>query len=233
MFDTAPSYGDGEAERRLGEVISGLPREQCILSSKFGHGRSAEGRRIRDFSPEGLHRSLDATLSRLRTSYVDWLFLHGPAPRELTDTLMTALDRETKDGRIRQIGVAGRGAEVQAACASGLITLAMTPSHADLPLESHRRLDELRSSGVRIVGIETLSPALRRWKPPATAGDVFRLARALTGRQSHIPAPTMTVRDALAWAMGRDPSDIALVTTSSLRHLSEILEAAETLAASA
>ena len=37
LFDTGPSYGAGEAERRLGEAMRRLPRLECIISTKAGH----------------------------------------------------------------------------------------------------------------------------------------------------------------------------------------------------
>ena len=85
LFDTGPSYGNGEAERRLGKVMSRLPPNDCIISTKVrvtSHGLMG---RKRDFSPDAIRRSLDASMKRLKAHRLDWVFLHGPAPSELTD----------------------------------------------------------------------------------------------------------------------------------------------------
>ncbi|GLQ45870.1 oxidoreductase [Dyella lipolytica] len=89
-FDTAPYYGYGLSESRLGDALSHLPRESYTLSTKVGriidtdhrqtshadgfivNGRSAHF----DYSREGILRSLEASLVRLRTDHVDVLLLH-------------------------------------------------------------------------------------------------------------------------------------------------------------
>lgn len=233
MFDTSPSYGDGEAERRLGEALQDLPRNECVLSSKVGHRRASGGGLIRDFSPDGVRRSIDGSLSRLQTPYIDWLFLHGPAHEELTDPLLQTLETEVRAGRIRHIGVAGRGSEVEAALTTGLMSLAMTPVNAGLGTESVSALGRLHASGARIVGIETLAPALRRGIAPPTAGGVFRLMRAAAMRSRPDPQVRMSLAGALSWALAPGRAHHALTTTSSLSHLNEILKAHETLSADA
>ena len=222
LFDTAPSYGDGEAERRLGDALQDLPRNQYMLSTKVGHNRDPGGRLVRD-----------ASLSRLRTSHVDWLFLHGPALEELTDPLLRMLEAEIKSGRILRLGVAGRGSEVEEALTTELISLAMIPVNAGLRPEAVSTLERLRARGTQIIGIETLAPALRTRIAPGTAGGVFRLMRAAAMRSRPDPHVRMNIRDALTWALAPGRADLALTTTSSLSHLSEILKAYETLSADA
>lgn len=233
LFDTAPSYGDGEAERRLGDALQNLPRNQYMLSTKVGHNRDPGGRLVRDFTPDGVRRSIDASLSRLRTSHVDWLFLHGPALEELTDPLLRMLEAEIKSGRILRLGVAGRGSEVEEALTTELISLAMIPVNAGLRPEAVRTLERLRARGTQIIGIETLAPALRTQIAPRTAGGVFRLMRAAAMRSRPDPHVRMNIRDALTWALAPGRADLALTTTTSLSHLNEILKAYETLSADA
>lgn len=94
-FDTAPHYGLGLAERRLGRALAGLPREQYAVSTKVGRlleptphraGRwddqgfavpAAYGRRW-DFSADGVRRSLEQSLERLGLDRVDVVLLHDP-----------------------------------------------------------------------------------------------------------------------------------------------------------
>jgi D-threo-aldose 1-dehydrogenase len=96
-FDTAPHYGLGLSERRLGDALSQRPREQFALSTKVGrvldatprlaaagevddHGFavSATHRRRWDFSRDGVLRSIDESLQRLQTDRVDVAYLHDP-----------------------------------------------------------------------------------------------------------------------------------------------------------
>ncbi|WP_461170255.1 aldo/keto reductase [Arthrobacter sp. Z1-15] len=93
-FDTAPHYGLGLAERRLGEVLSGKPRDSYLLSSKVGRllrpNPSPQGRdpeefdvpddltRIYDYSRDGVLQSIEESLVRLGTDRLDVVYIHDP-----------------------------------------------------------------------------------------------------------------------------------------------------------
>ena len=93
-FDTAPHYGLGLSEHRLGEALAGRPREDFTLSSKVGRllvpneeprGTDTEGfavpdtlRRQWDFSRDGVLRSIDDTLARTGLDRLDLVYLHDP-----------------------------------------------------------------------------------------------------------------------------------------------------------
>jgi D-threo-aldose 1-dehydrogenase len=89
-FDTAPYYGYGLSESRLGAALSGVPRKSFSLSTKVGRlietdaqqtshadGFIVDGSRARfDYSRDGVMRSVEASLKRLRTDHIDILLLH-------------------------------------------------------------------------------------------------------------------------------------------------------------
>jgi D-threo-aldose 1-dehydrogenase len=75
-FDTAPLYGEGVSERRLGARLSKLPREEFVLSSKVGRLLEPGGGVRYDYSYDGARRSLDASLGRLGLDHLDILFCH-------------------------------------------------------------------------------------------------------------------------------------------------------------
>lgn len=90
-FDTAPHYGIGYSERRIGDFLRHQPRRAFTLSTKVGRllvpqdseGRKddsfevpATHRRVWDFSRDGIRRSVDASLTRMGVDRVDVLFLH-------------------------------------------------------------------------------------------------------------------------------------------------------------
>lgn len=93
-FDTAPHYGLGLSERRLGEALSAQPREQFLLSTKVGRlirpaprptdlddeGFMVPGDRVRvrDYSGDGVRRSIDESLERLGTDHIDIVYIHDP-----------------------------------------------------------------------------------------------------------------------------------------------------------
>ena len=63
-IDTADTYGGGDSERFLGEILEGR-RERVVIATKFGMGEGGNG------SPEYVRRAIDASLGRLRTDYVE------------------------------------------------------------------------------------------------------------------------------------------------------------------
>src|ERR1700722_15748496 len=83
FIDTAPGYGEGTSEEILGEAIIGR-RDQMVICTKFGH--DADG--TTDYSVEKLRTSLEGSLRRLKTDYVDVLLIHNP-PIEIHDGAKT------------------------------------------------------------------------------------------------------------------------------------------------
>jgi D-threo-aldose 1-dehydrogenase len=93
-FDTAPHYGIGVSERRLGKALQEYPREDFVISTKVGRllvpnpqprGTDAEGFdtpddvvRVRDYSAEGVRRSLDDSRQRLGLDRIDIALVHDP-----------------------------------------------------------------------------------------------------------------------------------------------------------
>lgn len=73
FYDTAPNYGLGKSERILGKALKGK-REQVIISSKFGHHANGEI----NFDSTKIAKSVDESLSRLQTNYLDCVLLHNP-----------------------------------------------------------------------------------------------------------------------------------------------------------
>ncbi|MFD1052209.1 aldo/keto reductase, partial [Kibdelosporangium lantanae] len=93
-FDTAPHYGLGLSERRLGKFLADKPRDEYVLSTKVGrllepvdlpgldldNGFAVPRRyqRVYDYSADGVKRSVESSLDRLGLDRVDILLLHDP-----------------------------------------------------------------------------------------------------------------------------------------------------------
>src|SRR4051812_20395576 len=81
FFDTAPLYGSGLAEERLGEALAARPRDAFTLSTKVGRVLVPGERGLEpafDFTPEGIRASLASSLERLGLDRVDIVLLHDP-----------------------------------------------------------------------------------------------------------------------------------------------------------
>ncbi|MFJ4264771.1 aldo/keto reductase [Paenarthrobacter nicotinovorans] len=133
-FDTAPHYGLGLSEQRLGAVLRDKPRDEFVISTKVGRllepnpagGRDSEGfdvpattRRVWDFSEAGIRRSIEDSLERLGLSYVDIAYLHDPDVHDLHAGItqgLPALEKLRSEGLVSAIGVGTNSAEAALEC---------------------------------------------------------------------------------------------------------------------
>lgn len=120
-IDTAPHYGKGTSERRLGRYLDGVPRGSYVLSTKVGRllvpsvnghdeyfaNADESVERVFDFSAEGVERSLEGSLKRLNQDFVEIVFIHDPddhADQAITEAY-PALEKLRTQGLIKSIGV--------------------------------------------------------------------------------------------------------------------------------
>jgi D-threo-aldose 1-dehydrogenase len=110
-FDTAPYYGSGLAERRLGTVLARKPRDAFVVSTKVGRLLRAEASGWNgayfDFSYDATLRSLEQSLERLGIDRVDVTLVHDPDDHydEALAGAFRALARLRDEGAVRAIGV--------------------------------------------------------------------------------------------------------------------------------
>jgi len=104
FVDTAEQYGNGESERRVGEALKGR-RGQWILSTKFGHQVGPNGERLCDASPARVPVSLEGSLKRLQTDYLDVYVCHiSPVPGE-AEQVAQFLSAAKQKGQVRAVGI--------------------------------------------------------------------------------------------------------------------------------
>jgi D-threo-aldose 1-dehydrogenase len=199
-FDTAPHYGLGIAERRLGRFLTGRPRGQFVVSTKVGRllqpnpagaGRQdvegfvvpATHRRVWDFSAAGVRRSLEESLGRLGLDRVDVLYLHDPERWDLQRGLadgLPALVKLRAEGLTTAIGIGSmETAALIAAARTGVADLLMVAGRYTLADQS---------------GVDELLEACRDNKVGIVAAAVFNgglLAGPVTGASTfdYEPAP--------------------------------------------
>ncbi|MFC9398241.1 aldo/keto reductase [Streptomyces sp. NPDC057027] len=132
-FDTAPHYGLGLSERRLGAALRSHPRNEYVVSSKVGRvlepTPGAQGddlangfavpathRRRWDFSARGVRRSIEGSLERLGLDRIDIVYLHDPDDHAgpALDQAYPELDRMRHEGIVGAIGVGMNQADLLA-----------------------------------------------------------------------------------------------------------------------
>jgi D-threo-aldose 1-dehydrogenase len=180
-FDTAPHYGLGLSERRLGDALRDRPRDEYVISTKVGRllepavpgsdgafARDTEGfdvpaRYVRrfDYSADGVRRSLESSLRRLGLDRVDLVLLHDPDDHgeQAFREAYPALERMRAEGTVRAIG-AGMNQ-------TAMLTRFVTDTDVDTVLIAGRYTLLDRSAAA-----ELLPAALRRGVP-VIAGGVF------------------------------------------------------------
>jgi len=176
-FDTAPHYGLGLSERRLGGALRHRPRDQYVISTKVGrllrpgsppYGRDPDGfavpaDQIRefDFSADGVRRSLDASLGRLGLDRVDIVLIHDPDDHgeQAFREAYPALEKLRAEGAVQAIG-AGMNQ-------TAMLTRFVTDTDVDVVLVAGRYtlLDQSAA--------DALLPAARERGVSVIAGGVF------------------------------------------------------------
>ncbi|NJC20935.1 D-threo-aldose 1-dehydrogenase [Arthrobacter pigmenti] len=161
-FDTAPHYGLGLSERRVGEFLRSKPREEFLISTKVGkllrpnpefsgqpddEGFAVPAEFRRQWAPDeaGIRASLEDSLERLGLDSIDILYLHDPDVYNLEEGIsqaLPALEKLRAEGLVKAIGVGANSSEALLACVeradldlimlAGRYTLLEQPALADL-----------------------------------------------------------------------------------------------------
>lgn len=132
-FDTAPHYGLGLAESRLGDLVRSLPRDQIVISSKVGRlirenphhdgGMDDQGfmvpnrlYRVLDYSYDGVMTSIEESIERLGVDYIDVAFVHDPDDfeEEALEGAFVALEKLRSEGVIKSFGAGMNQSEMLA-----------------------------------------------------------------------------------------------------------------------
>lgn len=106
LIDVAPYYGLTKAESVLGLALKDIQRNKYILSSKAGRNDNDDF----DFSRSGIINSVEESLKRLKTDYIDILHLHDieyGSMNEIIEKSIPTLQLLKKEGKIRFFGVSG------------------------------------------------------------------------------------------------------------------------------
>ena len=131
LIDTAPLYGSGKSEIRLGQALQGVPRDNYVLASKVGRvleptddddrgmdifGDPPPFKPVFDFSHDGIMRSVDESLQRLQLDRIDILHIHDPDDhyREAIGSAYPALDKLRGEGTIKAVSAGMNQSEMLA-----------------------------------------------------------------------------------------------------------------------
>ncbi len=181
FLDTAELYGPHTNEELVGRAVAGH-RDKYVIATKFGvryqgtAGNSA-ARRL-DGSPENVRRSIEGSLERLGTDYVDLFYQHRMDPNVPIEETVGALAELVEEGKVRYLGLSEAGPEtIRRAHATHPITAVQTELSMWSRDVEAEVLPTLRELGIGLVAYSPLGRGFlsgRFTKPEDLAADDFR-----------------------------------------------------------
>jgi D-threo-aldose 1-dehydrogenase len=207
-FDTAPHYGLGLSERRLGAFLATKPRDEYVVSTKAGRllrpspetadrlddenlfAVPASLERVWDFSADGVRASLEESLERLGLAHVDVLFLHDPDEHDLHADLATGIPAVLAlrdEGLVTHVGIGSKSTKaLVAAVRTGALDLAMVAGRYTLLEQADEMVAACRDTGVGIVAAAIFNSGLLstprpggRYEYGAVPGELLARAERL------------------------------------------------------
>jgi aryl-alcohol dehydrogenase-like predicted oxidoreductase len=237
-FDMAPSWGEGRAESTIARVV-GDRRDECTYITRVGVHRGHGAVELR-MDPTALIESLERSLRRLETRYVDVVLLHDPPERLLlTGTWAKALAQAVDRGLARSFGVScATASQARVAVALGAEVIAVP--YSILRTDELGELEEtIESSGVGVLARSPLLHGLATGKIElghTFAPDDHRAARwtprALDRRvrQAHalrflVQGEVSSLRAAaLRYVLANDDISSVLLGPRSPEHLAQLVD---------
>jgi 2,5-diketo-D-gluconate reductase B len=150
-IDTAQIYGN-EAEVGAAIAASGVRREDLFVTTKIW---------VDNYAPDKLAASLEDSLRKLRTDYVDLTLIHWPAPDNgvSVDAFMTALADAKAKGLTREIGVSNFNIALtkEAIAAVGSDAIATNQIELSPYLQNRKLVEFLQSEGIHVTSYMTLA----------------------------------------------------------------------------
>jgi aryl-alcohol dehydrogenase-like predicted oxidoreductase len=208
FFDTANVYGRGAAESFLGEVLSGADRSSYVLATKAYFPMSDTDRGL---SREQIRKQSEASLTRLRTDYVDLYQCHRYDKNTPLEETMEALTELVRSGKARYIGFSEwTPAQIEAALAIPGVErfVSSQPEYSML----WRKAEQV----IPLCAREGISQVV--WSPLAQG--------ALTGKYkpgSPPPADSRAASKSIGSMMGRFREDSVLAAVQRLRPIADDL----------
>lgn len=209
-LDTSPKYG--EAERRMGLALRGVPRDSFFISSKVGTHPERPG----DYSAEAARWTVANSLEVLGVDHLDLCHIHEPEPEQLSAALkpggaMEALVALREEGVIRAIGIGVQDHELhRRAVETGHLDVCMMVNDYTLLRQDVQDVFDLaRDNGLGLVNGAALAMGLLSGRDPGSIG---------TPRWTPPADEVAAAKRVYGWCAEHDVSVLALALQFSLRQ---------------
>jgi aryl-alcohol dehydrogenase-like predicted oxidoreductase len=245
FFDTADVYNGGASEVLTGRLLSKLfgMREEYVLATKV-HGRTMPGQNGQGLSRKHIMASIDASLQRLGTDYVDLYQIHRFDPRTPVQETMEALHDVVRAGKARYLGAssmyAWEFAKLQRAAPTPFVSM---QNHYNLIYREEERemIPQCIDQGVGLIPWSPLARGVLAGNRSRGGDKHTERARTDTFGDSLYSDDDFDVVDragevaeargvptaqvALAWVLGRPGVTAPIVGATKLEHLTDAIAA--------
>lgn len=231
-FDTADLYERGMNEDMLGQLLRPV-RDKVVLASKVGNQWRPDGSGW-DWkaSKPYIIKAVEASLSRVKSSYIDLYQLHGGTIEDPIDEIIEAFEQLVKEGKIRYYGISSIRPNVirEYASRSNIVSVMMQYSLLDRRAEAVFPL--LRERGISVIARGALTQGLLVDKP------IDRYLQLSSGEVAHANRNVEKTADnlriskshaLLSYVLSRDVLDVAAVGVRTLAQLRDLRTVADDL----
>ncbi|MED1202797.1 aldo/keto reductase [Heyndrickxia acidicola] len=226
FLDTAYIYGPERSEELIGEVLKEQGnREKVVIATKGAH-KFVDGKIVIDNSPAFLKESVDNSLKRLQTDYIDLFYIHFPDEKTPKDEAVGAL-KELKDaGKIKAIGVSNFSIEqLKEANKDGYVDVLQSEYNLFKRAVEDQLLPYTADTGISFIPYFPLAAGLLggkytknttfndgRAKNPLFQGEAFErnLQKVEQIREIANEKGAETAHVVLAWYLTRDSIDVLI-----------------------
>ena len=244
FFDTAETYGPFKNEELIGRALKGKRRDDVIIATKFAWKFGPNNEQIGlDSSPANIKRSIEGSLRRLGTSYIDLYYQHRLDPNTPIEDTVSAMADLVKQGKVRYIGLSevGPGTIRRAHKVHPLSAVQSEYSLWTQGVEE-KVLPTLRELSIGLVAyspigrgflsgkirsINDLSESDWRRNNPRFQGDNFQHNFKLTETIEKVASSyrTAAAQVALRWVLGRGNDIVPIPGTRHIEYLDENVKA--------
>lgn len=241
FLDTAALYGMGDNERLIGKAVMHR-REEFALASKCVFD-AIDGQRVLDGRPEAIAGSLDRTLARLGTDYLDLYYLHRLDPKVPIEESVGALVRAIEAGKIGGVGLSEMSAAtIRRAHAVHPVTAVQSEYSPAVRNPEVAVLETCRELGIGFVAFSPVGRQMLAGVPlsgdytqddvrntmPRFRAPLIERNMALADRFTALAreAGMTPAQLAIGWVLSRAPHIVPIPGTTSIAHLDEDLAAA-------
>ncbi len=243
FWDTAEAYGPFANEELLGKALLGK-RDKVVIATKFAWKGGRTGLENLDGSPQNAHRAVESSLQRLRTDFIDLLYLHRVDPKVPIEETVGGMAQLVKEGKVKYIGLSEVGPNTlrRAHAVHPLSALQSEYSLWETSLDE-KILPVLRELKIGLVpfspvGRGFLTGSIKRYEDlpegdmrrnlPRFQGKNFESNIRLVEEVKKIGAKRNATPSqvALAWLLRKGPDVVPIPGTTKVHHLEENAAAA-------